>query len=61
MMEPSGNKEEWHQSVLAAIEMADNSSHEISYLLPPKTALASIETAALLLGENPAVLDSSKQ
>lgn len=60
MMEPSGNKEEWHQSVLAAIEMADNASHEIAYLLPPKTPLASLETAALLLGEHPAVPDSSQ-
>lgn len=61
MIEQSGNKDEWHQSVLAAIEMADNSSHEVSYLLPPKGPLASIETAALLLGENPTVLDGEER
>lgn len=55
MIEESGNKDEWHQSVLAAIEMADNSSHEIVYLLPPKDPVATIETTALLLGENPVV------
>jgi hypothetical protein len=55
MIEESGNKDEWHQSVLAAIEMADNSSHEISYLLPPKDPIGPIETTALILGENPAI------
>jgi hypothetical protein len=39
--------------------MADNSSHEVSYLLPPKQALASRETAALLLGES--VTDKDEQ
>jgi hypothetical protein len=56
MIQSSGNKDEWHQTVLAAIEMADNASHEIAYLLPPKDALATTATAALLLGENPAAL-----
>lgn len=51
MIEATGNRDEWRQTVLAAIEMADNSSHEVSYLLPPKESLASHETAALLLGE----------
>lgn len=59
MIESSGNKDEWHQSVLAAIEMAGNALHEITYLLPPKESLAIVETAALLLGENPASLISN--
>ena len=59
MIEATGNKDEWRQTVLAAIEMADNSSHEVSYLLPPKQSLASRETAALLLGE--ALADQEEQ
>ncbi|MHB8254223.1 MAG: hypothetical protein ACYDEV_11110 [Acidiferrobacter sp.] len=51
MIENSGNKDEWHQSVLAAIEMHDNASHEIAYLMPPKEPLAVTQTGALLLGE----------
>lgn len=47
----SGNKDEWHQSVLAAIEMTDNASHEISYLLPPKSTEVTGSTTGLLLGE----------
>jgi hypothetical protein len=39
--------------------MADNSSKEVSYLLPPKQSLASRETAALLLGET--VADRNEQ
>lgn len=54
MLDQTGNKDEWHQSAIAAIEMADYASHEVSYLLPPKEPLATTETAALLLGENPA-------
>jgi len=51
MIEATGSKDEWRQTIVAAIEMADNLSHEVSYLLPPKESLASYETSALLLGE----------
>ena len=54
MIEATSNKEELRQTVLAAIEMADNSAQEVSYLLPPKDPLANTETVALLLGEFPA-------
>ncbi|MGB4228480.1 MAG: hypothetical protein WBJ68_17920 [Candidatus Dechloromonas phosphoritropha] len=60
MIEATGNKDEWRQTVLAAMEMADNSSHEVSYLLPPKESLASRETAALLLGETVADQDEQR-
>lgn len=61
LIESAGNKDEWHQTVLAAIEMADNSAHEVAFLLPPKGPLAAVETAALLLGENPAALTGTNQ
>ncbi|MBB6582216.1 hypothetical protein [Ralstonia solanacearum] len=56
MIEPSGNRDEWNQSVLAAIEMADIAAHEIAYLLPPTERSAMVETAALLMGEAPSAL-----
>lgn len=61
MIQPSGNKDEWHQTVLAAIEMADNASQEIAYLLPPKDALATTATVALLLGESPSALAQTSE
>ena len=60
MIEATGNKDEWRQTVLAAMEMADNSSHEVSYLLPPKESLASRETASLLLGDTVAAQDEQR-
>ncbi len=52
MIQGTGNKDEWRQTVLAAMEMAENSSQEVSYLLPPKESIANKETTALLLGES---------
>jgi hypothetical protein len=51
MIEPTGNKDEWRQTILAAIEMADAASHELSYLMPPKSAETTNETVVLLRGE----------
>lgn len=52
MIEPTGNKDEWSQTVLAAVEVADVSANEVAYLLPPAQRPAAVETAALLLGES---------
>lgn len=60
MIEASGNKDEWRQTVLAAIEMADNASHEVAYLLPPKEPLANEDTVSLLLGEASNVFNDAK-
>lgn len=56
MIAPSGNDDEWRQSVLASIEMADNAANEISYLIPSKGGKIALETTALLLGEDPVAL-----
>lgn len=61
MIEATSNKDEWRQTVLAAMEMADNSSQEVSYLLPPKEPLAARESASLLLGESLASLEGNRE
>jgi hypothetical protein len=53
MIEPTGNRDEWRQTILAAIEMADSASHELAYLMPPSSTETTSATAALLRGESP--------
>lgn len=51
MIEDTGNKDEWRQTVLAAIEMHEYGIQEVAYMLPPKDVSALTETTDLLLGE----------
>lgn len=51
MIEDTGNRDEWRQTVLAAIEMHDYGIQEVAYMMPPKDSAAVAETTELLLGE----------
>lgn len=60
MIEDSGNKDEWRQTVLAAIEMHDYGIQEVAYMMPPKDSAALAETTELLMGELIAPVEQTK-